>query len=149
MPLPTQTPSLPFTPPSRWPARYLATATARARSGGRQCGLKWLSLAALALALSLGLAGCAGSPTKEEEAAKNTTACLLNGERILIRFDAGEARLLMPGGDRVTLYQIATASGLRYTNGLIELRGKGMDLQFLRDGFAYSLEECAPYTPPK
>jgi hypothetical protein len=105
--------------------------------------------AALALAAAL-LAACGGPQSKDaEEAARNTYACLLNGERIVIRYDTGEARLLMPGGDRVTLYQIATTSGVRYTNGLLELRGKGMDLEFLRDGFAYNLDACAPYVPPK
>ena len=58
----------------------------------------------------------------------------LAGERIVIRFDVGEARLLMPDGNRVALYQIPAASGVRYSNGIIELRGKGMDLELVRDG---------------
>ena len=46
-------------------------------------------------------------PSKEEEeAAKNTFACTAAGERLVIRFDVGEARLLMPDGNRVSLYQI-------------------------------------------
>ena len=95
------------------------------------------------------LAACAGSPGKEaEEAAKNTFACQLAGERIVIRFESGEARMLMPGGDRVTLYQIAAASGVRYTNGLLELRGKGKDLQIIRDGTLTPLDACQPYAPP-
>ena len=95
------------------------------------------------------LAACNASPSKEaEEAAKNSFACQLAGERIVIRFDAGEARMLMPGGDRVTLYQIAAASGVRFTNGLMELRGKGVDLQLVRDGTLTPLEECQPYAPP-
>ncbi len=62
---------------------------------------------------------------------------------------SGEARLLLPGGDRVTLYQIAAASGVRYTNGLLELRGKGMELQLVRDGTAATLEGCQPYVVPQ
>ena len=108
---------------------------------------RWRFVAALCIAV---LAACNASPSKEaEEAAKNTFACQLAGERIVIRFDAGEARLLMPGGDRVTLYQITAASGVRFTNGLMELRGKGMDLQLIRDGNPASLDGCAPYAPPK
>jgi membrane-bound inhibitor of C-type lysozyme len=106
----------------------------------------WRVVAALAVAA---LAACSSSPTKEElEAARNTFACQLGGERLVIRFDSGEARLLMPGGDRVTLYQIAAASGVRFTNGLMELRGKGMELQLVRDGTATILEGCQPHAPP-
>ena len=85
-------------------------------------------------------------PSKEEqEAAKNTFACLLAGERLVIRFDAGEARLLMPDGDRVALYQIPAASGVRFTNGNMELRGKGMDLQLVHNGVATPLNDCQPF----
>jgi hypothetical protein len=72
----------------------------------------------------------------------------LEGERVLIKFDAGEARLLLPGGDRVILYQIAAASGVRFTNGYMELRGKGMDLQLIRESVAVRLLDCLPYVPP-
>ena len=51
-----------------------------------------------------------------------------------MKFDAGEARLLMPDGDRVVLYQVPMGSGIRYTNGNLDLRGKGMDLQLIRNG---------------
>jgi len=103
-------------------------------------------VAVLALAA---LAGCESSPSKEaQEAARNTFACQLAGERIVIHFDAGEARILMPGGERVILYQIAAGSGVRFTNGLIELRGKGTDLQLIRDGALTPLDGCAPYAPP-
>ena len=96
------------------------------------------------------LAACSGEPSKEElEAAKNTFACQLHGERLVIRLDLGEARLLMPDGDRVVLHQIPTASGVRYSNGNFELRGKGMDLQFVRDGTAITLADCQPYVIPK
>ena len=95
---------------------------------------------------------CAGvrePPSKEEqEAAKNTFACQLAGERLVIRFDVGEARLLMPDGERVVLYQIPSGSGVRYSNGNMELRGKGMDLQLMRNGVATALEECQPFAVP-
>lgn len=94
-------------------------------------------------------AGCQNEPTKEEiEAAKKTVDCRRGDERILIRFDEGEARLLMPDGSRVVLYPIAVASGIRYTNGLVEIRGKGMDLTYIRDGEATALA-CKPYELPK
>jgi membrane-bound inhibitor of C-type lysozyme len=108
------------------------------------------ALFASAAVLALGvLAACETSPSKEAaEAARNTFACQLAGERIVIRFDADEARILMPGGARVNLYQIPSASGVRYTNGAMELRGKGTDLQLIRDGTLTSLDGCAPYVPP-
>jgi membrane-bound inhibitor of C-type lysozyme len=103
-----------------------------------------------AVAAALVLAACASSPSKDEiEAAKNTISCQLAGERLVIRFDTGEARLLMPAGDRVALYQIPAASGIRYSNGSLELRGKGMDLQLVRDGMATPLAGCEPYQLPK
>ena len=96
------------------------------------------------------IAGCADKPSKEEqEAARNTFACQLRGERLVLRFDAGEARLLMPGGDRVVLYQIPTASGVRFSNGALELRGKGTDLQLVGDGVVTPLVDCQPYAVPK
>jgi len=108
----------------------------------------------VAVAAALVLGGCENPLKKkeEEEATKNTTACKLEGERLLLRFDSGEVRLLLPSGDRVFLYQIPAASGIRYTNGSLELRGKGNDLQLYRDGTAMALTECAPYVlpaPPK
>ena len=106
---------------------------------------------ALASALAvLALAGCADKPSKEElEAAKNTFACTLAGERLVVRFDAGEARLLMPGGERVVLYQLPTASGVRFSNGRVELRGKGTDLQYYGDNGVIPLLDCQPYALPK
>lgn len=95
-------------------------------------------------------AGCADKPSKEEqEAARNTFACTLGGERLVVRFDAGEARLLMPGGERVVLYQLPTASGVRFSNGRVELRGKGTDLQYYSDSGVTPLLDCQPYTLPK
>ncbi len=98
------------------------------------------------------LAGCASMKSKdEEEAAKNTFECQLSGERLVLRFDVAEVRMLLPpGGDRVSLYQIPAASGVRYSNGDFELRGKGMDLQLVRNGAAVQLVDCKPYVlPPK
>jgi membrane-bound inhibitor of C-type lysozyme len=105
----------------------------------------------LLIAAALLFAACQSSgPTKEElEAAKNTIDCDYGGERIVIRFADGEARLLMADGTRVILYQIAAASGLRYTNGLMELRGTGLDLQLARDRITMKMI-CKPYEiPPK
>jgi membrane-bound inhibitor of C-type lysozyme len=96
------------------------------------------------------LAGCASGPSKEElEAAKNTFACQLSGERLVIRFDSGEARLLMPDAERIVLYQVPMASGVRFTNGTLDLRGKGSDLQLIRNGIPMALANCAPYEIPK
>ena len=63
----------------------------------------------------------------------------------MIRFDVGEARLLMPDGNRVSLYQIPAASGVRFSNGHMELRGKGMDLELVRMGVATPLKDCQPF----
>ncbi len=105
--------------------------------------------AAAILAVTL-LTACGSMSSKDaEEAAKNTFACQLGSERIVIRFDTGEARMLMPGGERVTLHQIASASGVRFTNGLMELRGKGTDLQLVNEGVPTQLADCKPYLPPK
>lgn len=97
----------------------------------------------------LGL-GCAEGPSKEAlEAAKNTFACQLTGERLVVKFESGEARLLMPDGDRIVLYQVSTTSGVRYTNGNLDLRGRGTDLQLVRNGNLTPLTDCQPYLPPK
>jgi membrane-bound inhibitor of C-type lysozyme len=94
--------------------------------------------------------GCADTPSKDEqEAARNTFACTLSGERLVVRFDAGEARLLMPGGERVVLYQVPTASGVRFSNGTLELRGKGVELQLMSDTAVTPLVDCKPYVLPK
>ena len=106
--------------------------------------------------LTLALSGCDSlNPQKkrEEELAKTTFACDLNGERFVVRFTEGEARILLPGTQRVTLYQIptgATGSLVRYSNGNLELRGRGSDLVFYADGVAAPLRNCAPYAvlPP-
>jgi membrane-bound inhibitor of C-type lysozyme len=95
-------------------------------------------------------ASCAMPPSQEEvEAAKNTFTCASGDSRIVIRFDVGEARLLMPDGNRVFLYQIPAASGVRFSNGQMELRGKGTDLQLVRDGTPVPLADCQPIQLPK
>ncbi len=100
--------------------------------------------------LAYALVGCEMNPQKqkEEEAARNTFACTVSGERLVIRFAEGEVRLLLPDAQRVTLHQIPTGSGVRYSNGNMELRGKGMDLVFTRESIATPLQGCAPYSPP-
>jgi membrane-bound inhibitor of C-type lysozyme len=101
--------------------------------------------------LFLGFAACAlvacenPAKKKEEEIAKSTFACSYNGERFLVRFADGEARMLLPELQRVTLYQVPTASGVRYSNGMMELRGKGTELQLIRDGVVTPLKDCEPY----
>ena len=93
---------------------------------------------------------------REEELAKTTFACQLNGERFVVRFIEGEARILLPGAQRVTLYQIspgATGAMVRYSNGSMELRGRGTELTFIADGQSAPLRDCEPYAvlppPPK
>ena len=99
--------------------------------------------------LAFALTGCENpQKKKEEEAARNTFACTVSGERLVIRFAEGEVRLLLPDAQRVTLHQIPTGSGVRYSNGNMELRGKGMDLVFTRESIATPLQGCAPYSPP-
>ena len=101
------------------------------------------------LVLAIAAAGCENKPTKEEEeAAKNTFACLLNNERLVVRFESGEARMLMPSGDRISLYQIPSASGVRFSNGTLELRGKGTELTLYENGAASPLVGCTQFTPP-
>jgi membrane-bound inhibitor of C-type lysozyme len=102
------------------------------------------------LTLVLLLAACNTGPSKEEqeEAAKNTFACTMNNERLVVRFASGEARLLMASGDRVTLYQIPSTTGARFSNGTLELRGKGAELIMIENGAQVALTGCAPYVPP-
>ncbi len=103
---------------------------------------------AVCFAMAL-LAACASPEKKEEEPSKDTFECTLRGDRYVIRFIEGEARILTPDANRIILYQIAAASGVRYTNGLIELRGKGTELQLVQDGFARPLDDCKPVMVPK
>ena len=111
----------------------------------------WSALWCLPVVAVLALTGCENpQKKKEEEAAKNTFACQMNGERLVLRFGDGEARMLLPSTQRVTLYQIPSASGVRYSNGTLELRGKGTDLQLAQDGVTTVLKDCEPYAvlPP-
>ena len=103
----------------------------------------------LALVVAVTLAGCMTGPSADEiEAAKKTIDCDRDGDRILIRFEEGEARVLMPDGTRLILYQVSVPSGVRYLNGEMELRGKGLEMQLVRDGVADKLK-CKPYEIPK
>ena len=103
----------------------------------------------LLLAAALTAACQQQGPTKEElEAAKNTVVCTNADERIVVRFEDAEARLLMPDGTRVILYQVPSGSGIRYLNGLMELRGKGMELDLTREQTVLHLK-CKPYEIPK
>ena len=108
------------------------------------------ALLAAAFVLAIQLAGCEHKPTKEEEdAAKATFACQLAGERLILRFEPGEVRMLTSNADRITLYQIPTTQGIRYNNASLELRGKGMDLVLIENGVSTKLEGCVPYVAPK
>lgn len=103
--------------------------------------------------LAMLLTACHNAPRKEdEEAAKNTYACQLGGERVLVRLERGEVRLLMPNGDRINLYEVpsASAAGTRYTNGSMDVVGKGLELSLSREGGAAEpFRQCAPLVPPK
>ena len=110
----------------------------------RQCLTALVAVALCAACQSSG-------PTKEEvEAAKSTLDCDHAGDRILIRFGDGEARMLMTDGTRVILYQVSVATGMRYTNGMIELRGRVMELELSRDRQTVRMN-CKQYElpPPK
>jgi membrane-bound inhibitor of C-type lysozyme len=54
----------------------------------------------------------------------------------------------MPDATRVVLYQVPGGSGFRYINGLMELRGKGMEVELTREQQAVHLT-CKPYEIPK
>jgi len=100
--------------------------------------------------LALGAVVACAPPEKPQEVpSKDTFECTLEGERWVIRFTEGEARMLTPSSERITLYQIHAASGVRYSNGLMELRGRGTDLELIRDGFVRRLDGCKPVMVPK
>ncbi|MGH8802551.1 MAG: MliC family protein [Casimicrobiaceae bacterium] len=106
-----------------------------------------LSVACLAVALAL--SACKTGPTQEElQAARETIDCHHGDEHIVIRFDEAEARMLMQDGKRVILYQVPAGSGVRYMNGDMELRGKGLDMTLLRFQGAMHLD-CKPFEIPK
>ena len=102
-----------------------------------------------AIAALVVLGGCKTGPTQEEiEAAKNSVDCERPGEHFVIRYDQGEARILMPDATRVVLYQVPSTSGPRYLNGNMELRGTGMKLELIRDQQLVHLD-CKPFELPK
>jgi membrane-bound inhibitor of C-type lysozyme len=104
--------------------------------------------AVVAFTATLALAACQSGPSKEEiEAARQTIDCMQDDERIVIRFDEGEARLLMPDGTRVVLYQVPTGSGVRYLNGTMELRGRSLDMELTRNDRRARLQ-CKRYEIP-
>lgn len=103
-----------------------------------------------AAALALIATGCDHKPSKEEEdAAKNTITCQLAGERLVIRFDSGEVRMLTSTAESITLYQIPSGAVMRYSNGTLELRGKGMEWTLADLGVVTTLEACKRYAAPK
>jgi hypothetical protein len=101
-------------------------------------------------ALALVVTGCEHKPSKdEEEAARNTLTCQLAGERLVIRFDTDEVRMLTSTAEKITLYQIPSGPVMRYSNGNLELRGKGMDWTLTELGVPTTLEACKRYAAPK
>ena len=108
-------------------------------------------LVVVVVVATVALAACTDRMKREqEEIAKSSIACKYNDELLVIRFDMGEARMVIAATDRVTLYQISSPPGtIRYTNGSIELRGKGMELQLIRDGVPGTLVDCQPLALPK
>ncbi|MDR2244324.1 MAG: MliC family protein [Burkholderiales bacterium] len=103
--------------------------------------LSLLSIAAL-------LSGCgvlAQQKRDEEQAIKNTVDCLYQDERLLVRFDRDEVRVLMPDGQRIYLYRMPSSRGVLYTNGDFELLGKGIDITFGPVSETAKLE-CKPYS---
>jgi hypothetical protein len=109
-----------------------------------------LAFAWFAAALALISTGCEHKPSKEEtEAAKNTITCQLAGDRLVIRFEPGEARMLTATAETITLYQIPSGAVMRYSNGNVELRGKGMDWTLTELGVSTTLESCKQYVAPK
>jgi membrane-bound inhibitor of C-type lysozyme len=54
----------------------------------------------------------------------------------------------MPDATRVVLYRVPSGSGVRYMNGLMELRGKGMDMELTREQKTVRLA-CKAFEVPK
>ena len=127
--------------------RHARTGAHRFTAGEKpmRMGFVWFT-AALALIVT----GCEHKPSKEEEdAAKNTITCQLAGERLVIRFDSGEVRMLTSTAESITLYQIPSGAVMRYSNGTLELRGKGMEWTLTDLGAPTTLESCRRYAAPK
>ena len=106
------------------------------------------------LVAATALAACGGAPEKPTEvASQDTIACQLGGQRLVIRFLPDEVRMLTPEGERVVLQKVPASSGVRYTNGLVEIRGGGPltnpeGLVYIREGNGYPLQGCAPLMVP-
>jgi len=111
-----------------------------------------LRTAACVSIVAMAVVAAASAPTTEkpeEVPSPDTYECTLEGERWLVRFTDQEARLLTPQGERINLYQINTNSGVRFTNGIVELRGRGTDLTMIRNNFERALVGCKPLMIPK
>ena len=108
----------------------------------------------LALLAALVLAACGGPQEKPADIpSQDTIACLLAGQRLVIRFLPDEVRMLTPEGERVVLQKVPASSGVRYTNGLVEIRGGGPltnpeGLVYIREGTGWPLQNCAPLMVP-
>jgi len=107
-----------------------------------------------ALAAALLAAACATPEKLPDVPSQDTIACQLDGQRVVIRFLPDEVRMLTPEGERVTLQKVPAAAGVRYTNGLLEIRGGGGSptmpegLLYIRDGTAWRLANCEPLMVP-
>ena len=110
--------------------------------------------AASAVAAALLAAACAAPEKGPDVPSQDTIACQLEGQRVGIRFLPDEVRVLTPEGERVNLQKVPAASGVRYTNGLLEIRGGGGSptmpegLLYIREGTAWRLQNCAPLMVP-
>ena len=107
-----------------------------------------------ALAAALLAAACATPEKLPDVPSQDTIACQLEGQRVVIRFLPDEVRMLTPEGERVTLQKVPAAAGVRYTTGLLEIRGGGGSptmpegLLYIRDGTAWRLANCEPLMVP-
>ncbi len=110
--------------------------------------------AAIVASALLALAACQ-TTGDEMEPSKDTIACKLQGQRIVVRFTEQEARMLMPPDERlINLYQVPTTNGMRFSNGTMELRGvaDGMvvtNLVLTRENGSAPLTDCEPLKVPK
>jgi len=113
---------------------------------------------AIALAAAALATACGTQEKQPDQPSGDTIACQLDGQRLVIRFLPDEVRMLTPDGERVTLQKVPASSGVRYTNGIMEIRGGGGPpsnpggLVFIREGTGWTLTNCAPLmvpAPPK
>ena len=108
----------------------------------------------VAVLVAIALAACGATPEKPAEVqSQDTIACQLQGQRLVIRFLPDEVRMLTPEGERVVLQKVPASSGVRYTNGLVEIRGGGPltnpeGLVYIREGTGWPLQNCAPLMVP-